>query len=378
MIHTIKPMKITFIGGGNMACAIIGGLVKQGLSAKNIQVVEPNPERVKWIINKFNASVTEEISNIDQDTNVIVLAVKPQIMDTVVERLAQFSWPRALFISIAAGVNIAQLANHLGTSSPIVRFMPNMPALIGVGMTGMFANESVSEEQRQQAHAVARACGEVLEVHKEELIDAVTAVSGSGPAYFLLMMASMQKASQTLGISEKEAQLLVNQTALGAASLAINSPLSYTELCQQIASPQGTTEAALNTLKDENFERATERAVQKAYNRAIELSGKPVDHFKSVVIARKANQYFDGKVTSRTLEFMDGSLKTLGIMLPGNYEFSTQQHELMEIASGEMQLKKPNSDQWVTIKAGDSFEIEANSSFQVHVLKLVDYCCSYS
>ena len=273
MSQALVDHTIAFIGGGNMASAIISGLLHKGHPANQMLVAEPNEERANWLKETYSVRIAGSTSDAIQEGQVIVLAVKPQIIKSVCDDVpSHLSFEGKVFVSIAAGTSIANLADSLGEATAIVRLMPNMPALVGAGMSGLYANLATSEEQKSAAMAIAKACGDCIEVKKEEDINAVTALSGSGPAYFLLMMDAMMKAGEGLGLNHQEVYRLVTQTALGAAKLAIASDASAEQLCQQIASKGGTTEAALNTLNASGVPLATEQAVTAAFHRANELS----------------------------------------------------------------------------------------------------------
>ena len=271
---SIQESKIAFIGGGNMAAAIVQGLLKQGHTEQSIVICEPDTKRAKWLKSSFNITVTDLAEVAVSFADAVVLAVKPQIILSVIEPLAQTDASAGkVFISIAAGTSVQTLASRLGQDTAIVRLMPNMPALVNAGMTGLYANEHTDDQQKEIAKWVAQACGALIELEDENQINAVTALSGSGPAYFLLMMQAMQEQGRSLGLSDQQIKALVTQTAIGAGQLAQASEYSPEELCQQIASKGGTTEAALDVLKRANVDGATRQAVKAAYNCSIELSG---------------------------------------------------------------------------------------------------------
>src|SRR5690606_7115932 len=239
---------ITFIGGGNMAQALIGGLIARGLPPACITVSDP-VEQVRTLLAEKGIQATDDNIVAVQDADIVLLAVKPQVLASVLKPLHGLLDGK-LVISIVAGAEIATLAALLGTER-IVRVMPNTPALVQTGAHGLFANVEVSTEDRDLASQVLASTGLTIWVNSEAQIDAVTAVSGSGPAYFFYMMESMIRAGMNLGLDEKVATALTLQTALGAAQMAITSSNTPAELRKNVTSPNGTTQAAL-----EVFDRA--------------------------------------------------------------------------------------------------------------------------
>ena len=264
---------ITFIGAGNMARSLISGLI-QDKTDLNIRVSDPNKEALSSI-QKINPEIEAYQDNTAaiKGTDVVVLAVKPQIMQVVCEpMLKAIQTEKPLVISIAAGVGIKKMSQWLGGESlAIVRCMPNTPALVQSGMTGLYANDHVSEEQGNLAESILRSVGSTLWLDDEDKLDAVTAVSGSGPAYYFLVMEAMQNAAQKLGLSAEEARLLVLQTAFGAAKLALESSDDASVLRQRVTSKGGTTEAALNELINGGLPDLFEAALKAAEMRSKEL-----------------------------------------------------------------------------------------------------------
>ena len=271
---TENRTQITFIGAGNMARSIIAGLVSDH-AVVDITVSDPNQEQLDVIRGQWpNCQTTTDNAQAVSKADLIVLAVKPQIMQLVCESLApdvQLSKP--LIVSIAAGVSESSLSTWLGGLLPIVRCMPNTPALVQSGMSGLYANSRVSDEQRSLAESVMRAVGMVLWFEDEDKLHAVTAVSGSGPAYFFLVMEAMQRSAEGFGLTEDEARLLVSQTAFGAAKLALESKDSSAELRKQVTSKGGTTEAAIAQLQAAGLEAIFDTALKAAAQRSIVLSG---------------------------------------------------------------------------------------------------------
>lgn len=263
--------KIVFIGGGNMARSLIGGLVADGQSAKQIHVVDKQPEVLTNLQQKYAVQVHDEISAALSDADVVVLAVKPQQMQDVIKSLAPI-WPeKALLISIAAGIRLEDMSRWLQQPAAIVRAMPNTPSLVQAGATALFANENVTDIQKEQAEAILRAVGIAIWLETESKMDAVTALSGSGPAYFFLVMEAMENAAIELGLSQETARMLCLETAFGAAKMALESDLPAATLRQQVTSPGGTTERAIHELEDGGLHGLFENALVAAALRAREL-----------------------------------------------------------------------------------------------------------
>jgi len=266
--------KITFIGAGNMARSLVAGLVEDN-AAVEITVSDPNEEQLDIIRGKWPVcQATTDNHAAISEADIVVLAVKPQIMQMVCEGLQDsVQQSKPLIISIAAGVSESSLSQWLGGLLPVVRCMPNTPALVQAGMTGLYANSRVSDEQRSLAESIMRAVGMVLWFDDEEKLHAVTAISGSGPAYFFLVMEAMQASAEGFGLSAQEARVLVQQTAFGAAKLAMESPESAGELRRNVTSPGGTTEAAIGQLQSAGLEATFDAALKAAAQRSIVLSG---------------------------------------------------------------------------------------------------------
>lgn len=266
------PNQITFIGGGNMARSLISGLLANGVSPQQIRVVDPNDEQRQQIAH-MNVATYANQSEAVAGSDVIVLAVKPQVMSQVAQDLTDFTQrTKPLIVSIAAGIRCDDLGRWLGGNVAIVRTMPNTPAMVQSGATGLFANTQVTAAQKGQAESIMRAVGITLWVNEETQLDAVTALSGSGPAYFFLMMEAMMAAGEKLGLDTKTSRLLTVQTAFGAAKMAIESKVDPATLRAQVTSPNGTTERAINTFAQNNFETTVMNAMQAAQTRATELA----------------------------------------------------------------------------------------------------------
>ena len=263
--------QITFIGAGNMAASLIGGLCKQGVNPANISASDPNTAQLEALKSQHPIHTSTENSLAVKNADIIVLAVKPQVMRQVCEQLAPFLTEQHLIISIAAGITCSNLSLWLGVNS-IVRCMPNTPSLIQQGVSGLYATEQVSELQREQAQQLLSAVGLAVWLDTEQLIDAVTAVSGSGPAYFFLLIEAMTQAGIQLGLPADTAALLAKHTAQGASTMACQSSLNAAQLRQQVTSPNGTTEAAIQTFQAGGFTELVDSAVRSAATRSHELA----------------------------------------------------------------------------------------------------------
>lgn len=262
--------KIAFIGGGNMAQALIGGLLAKDLKASRITVAEPLAE-LRTLLAARGVQVSADNRAAVMDADVVVLAVKPQVMGSVLAGLAGVLQGR-LVISIAAGVSTDTLASMLGGHSRIIRAMPNTPALVQTGATGLYASSGVTAQDRQDASSILAATGLVLWVQDEAQMHAVTAVSGSGPAYFFYWMEAMIAAGKSLGLDERTARDLTLQTALGAAQMAITSGEHPSRLRQNVTSPNGTTQAAIEKMNELAVSAHIEQAIAAAALRSEALS----------------------------------------------------------------------------------------------------------
>jgi pyrroline-5-carboxylate reductase len=263
--------QIAFIGAGNMAASLIGGLLRAGTPAGSIVAADPAPEQRQRLAASGIATTADNVAAIN-DANVIVLAVKPQVMRTVVRNLRDHLDHRPLLISIAAGVTTASIATWSRADAPIVRCMPNTPALYGAGITALFANDRVEPGQRALARDILAAAGEVLWVEAEAQLDAVTAVSGSGPAYFFYLMEAMVQAGTRLGLAPDVAARLTVSTAYGAAVMARETGTDPAGLRRNVTSPGGTTERAIAVLDDASVQHAFREAIEQAAIRSRELA----------------------------------------------------------------------------------------------------------
>jgi pyrroline-5-carboxylate reductase len=269
---SLKNISIGFIGAGNMAVSLIKGLLSTGINPTNIWAADIDQEKLERLAadSKVNTTRSEDFA---ATTDVLVLAVKPQAMKNVCLQLTnEINGSKPLIISIAAGITTDNLAAWLGADSSIVRCMPNTPALIGKGASALFANSAVSDSQKQIAQEVMGAVGISVWVTAEADIDSVTAVSGSGPAYFFLFIEAIQKAAVDLGLSEELARQLSYHTALGAAELAIGSDDDIETLRKNVTSPGGTTEKAILAFENGGLRELVADAVQAAQRRSIELA----------------------------------------------------------------------------------------------------------
>jgi len=264
-----SSMNICFIGGGNMAAALIGGMTEKGFAADRISVVEINQDNRAKLHRDFAVRTVESLTDGIPDSDVVVFAVKPQQLREVAQQAAPLLAGK-LLISIAAGIRAGDLARWAGSES-VVRTMPNTPALVQSGMTGMYALPGVSAAQREQAQAILMAVGDVLWLEDETMIDAVTAISGSGPAYVFYFIEALQKAGQELGFSADDARRLSLATFLGASKLAASSDEEPGVLRARVTSKNGTTERALLSMDANHVAEYIAQAAKAAADRAKEM-----------------------------------------------------------------------------------------------------------
>ncbi|MNK74253.1 Pyrroline-5-carboxylate reductase [compost metagenome] len=267
----MSKTRIAFIGAGNMAASLIGGLRAKGLEAAQIRASDPGEETRARVSAEHGIETFADNAQAIDGADVVVLAVKPQAMKAVCEAIRPSLKPNQLVVSIAAGITCASMNNWLG-AQPIVRCMPNTPALVRQGASGLFATAEVSAEQRQQAQELLSAVGIALWLNEEQQLDAVTAVSGSGPAYFFLLIEAMTAAGVKLGLPADIAAQLTLQTALGAAHMAVSSDVDAAELRRRVTSPAGTTEAAIKSFQANGFEALVEKALGAAAHRSAEMA----------------------------------------------------------------------------------------------------------
>jgi pyrroline-5-carboxylate reductase len=264
-------MKITFIGGGNMAAALIAGLAGTLTQGANIHVVDPNPEALERLRARHGVSTAPQVDDQVAASEVVVLAVKPQQMRAVAGALLPQLAKQPLVLSIAAGIRGADLSRWLGGYGAIVRSMPNTPALIGQGITGMVAMPGASEQQKTAADSIMRAVGQTVWLDDETLIDPVTAVSGSGPAYVFYFLEAMQQAAQEMGLSAVQGRELALATFTGAAQLAAQSSDPVEVLRERVTSKGGTTHAAITSMEQAGVKQAIIEAMKAAAARGREL-----------------------------------------------------------------------------------------------------------
>jgi pyrroline-5-carboxylate reductase len=266
-------MNVVFIGGGNMADALIGGLLKNGFAADQLRAVDVSGDARRRLAEKYRVECFDEARRALRAGDVVVFAVKPQQM----REAARFSGLKDnanLVISIAAGVTLGSLSRWLGGYARMVRAMPNTPALIGAGVAGLYALPGVSEAERRQAEAILGAVGGTVWIEDEALMDAVTAVSGSGPAYVFWFIEQLAAAGVNLGLTKEISQKLAIETVLGSAKLAAQSADSPAALRERVTSKGGTTEAALKAFAEQKLAERFLRAVEAARDRGAELGGQ--------------------------------------------------------------------------------------------------------
>ena len=266
-----KP-KLAFIGGGNMAASLVGGLLEKGFCSKNVTVSDPLKKNLNQLSQRFGVNTTSDNSVAVRNADLVVLSIKPQIMQSVCKALVASLKNMPPIISIAAGIPLESLERWLGKDTPIIRCMPNTPALVQTGAAGLFANSNVKQKQRDLAQEIFNAVGICCWLEKEDDIDLVTAVSGSGPAYFFLFMETMEKVAIDLGLSQEISRKLILQTALGAAKMASESDNNPAELRKQVTSPNGTTEKAIDTFIQKDILGLFDKAIGNAVKRAKEMA----------------------------------------------------------------------------------------------------------
>lgn len=265
--------RLTFIGSGNMATAIIGGLVEKKFPPAQIQVCGPSAEELERLNTRYGVITSHEASDFMNDTDILLLCVKPQVMQSVCEALGPHT-REATVVSIAAGVTTDQLRTWLGRDVPIVRCMPNTPAMVHEGATGLYAAANVEPRTLELIESLFAAIGRVRRVSAEAELHAVTALSGSGPAYGFYLLEAMIAAGQRMGLSADTSKELACQTLLGAASLAQASEDAPATLKQRVMSPGGTTEQAVFHLRDNGFSEQVQSAILKAWQRSYTLAGE--------------------------------------------------------------------------------------------------------
>ncbi|HEX7341503.1 MAG TPA: pyrroline-5-carboxylate reductase [Rhodanobacteraceae bacterium] len=265
--------RITFIGGGNMARSLVGGMVRAGHDASLLHVAEPDAAARERLASDFGVDTHADNHAAINGANIVVFAVKPQVLPAVCADLGSaIATARPLLISIAAGIRTDQIERWLGNPAAVVRVMPNTPALIGAGANGLFANALVSADQRRQAQAILDASGICEWIDDEVLMDTVTSISGSGPAYFFLLVEALEEAAVTHGLPREAARHLAAQTCMGAGRMLLESGGAPAELRRRVTSPNGTTQAALESFAHDDFNAIVARAVDASRQRGIALA----------------------------------------------------------------------------------------------------------
>ena len=270
--NTAGP-QLGFIGAGNMARSLVSGLIKNGWQAAQLSLSDPEPTQREAVETLLGVNAYADNSEVAGRADILVLAVKPQILATVASALAStVQRKKPLVISIVAGVRIEDIDQWLGGGLPIVRVMPNTAALIGSGASGMYANNNVNAAMRNQAESILRAVGVTVWLESEDLLDVVTALSGSGPAYFFLVMEALERAAIESGLQPKQARLLTIETAFVAAKMELEGHEEPAQLRRRVTSPGGTTEQAVKVREAGGIRRLFKNAVQAAIDRAREIA----------------------------------------------------------------------------------------------------------
>lgn len=266
--------KIAFIGAGNMARAMIGGLIKNGFPAEHIWAASPNLQKHEKIKSKYSIHLTADNVEAAKHADIIVFAVKPWVMQTVcaeIKKIIQEKDP--LLISLVTGIKIASIVNWISHSHcALIRTMPNIASAVSAGATGLFANPHATSDQKDFAESLFRSVGAAVWLQKEDLLDVITAVSGSGPAYLFYIFEAMQNAAESLGLSAAEAKLLVAQTATGAAKMVMETEESFDQLRRLVTAEKGTTAAAIEVLEQHDVQNTVKKAIEAAFHRAKELA----------------------------------------------------------------------------------------------------------
>lgn len=270
----MQYQKIAFIGAGNMSRAIISGLVSNGYPAENIMASNPSRPKLDTLAKDFAIQITQSNADASDFAQVIVLSVKPQLMAQVCEKLAaEADLQNKMFISVAAGITASRLQEMLGENYPLVRVMPNTPCALGMGVSGMFASDEVTPDNKAFADFLMQQTGKTVWVDTESGIDGVIAAAGSSPAYFFYFLEGMQEKAMELGFSEEQARMMVEHTMLGAAQMVVqNQDLALRQLREQVTSKGGTTAEALRTFSQHNLHNTISDAMQAAVDRAEEMS----------------------------------------------------------------------------------------------------------
>lgn len=269
----VAPARIVFIGAGNMTTALVKGLFSQDIMLHNIMVASPRIDQQHPLCQQCKVQTTRDNVVAAEQADILILAVKPQVLQSVASGIRSVLQQRQpLVISLAAGVRIKTLVSWLGENIPIVRSMPNLPVTLQAGMISLYADSMVTSDLRGQAESLFSSVGVILWAQSEEMLDIVTAVSGSGPGYVFLMQEAMEEAARHLGIDAASARLLTTQTFLGAAQMAASGTLSPADLRAQVCSPGGTTEAGIQAFQQRQVKTVFREAIDSAWRRALELA----------------------------------------------------------------------------------------------------------
>lgn len=269
----MKNPTIAIIGSGNMGASLVGGLIADQYPKDKIWMSDRDSEKLKHIAQQFGVHTTQDNHEAVKVAEIVLLAVKPQhLKEVAIEIKASIQKHKPLVLSIAAGIRESSLREWLGDDMAIVRIMPNTPALIGCGASALFANSRVTPEQHNAAESIMRSVGLVVWLEDENWMDIVTALSGSGPAYFFLFMECLQQTAEELGLPKKVARLLTLQTAFGASRMALESEEPLAELRHRVTSPGGTTEKAIRVFEEAHLQKIIGQAVESAKTRSEELA----------------------------------------------------------------------------------------------------------
>lgn len=269
----MSSKQIGFVGAGNMAASLIGGLIADGTDPSCLWVSDIDNQKLNSLESRFGIKTTVDNAALVERVDALVIAVKPQVFSQVAKQIASAVGENGpLVVSVAAGIRTVDMERWFGGETAIVRTMPNTPALVQTGATGLYANAHTSSAQKVLAESIMRAVGVAMWVDDEQHMDVVTALSGSGPAYYFYVMEAMENAARQMGLSDATARLLTIQTALGSAKLAMESADEPALLRQKVTSPGGTTEQAIKTLQDKGLEEIFQQAMKAAATRAAELA----------------------------------------------------------------------------------------------------------
>lgn len=266
-------MRIAFIGGGHMTTALVGGLLRHGTAVDSLRVADPVPSQLERLAYEFGVRGSTDNREVVADADLLVLAVKPQDMAQAARDIAsEITGRRRLVVSVAAGIRLADLARWLGDGVPMVRAMPNRPALIGAGITALYAGAGITADDRGAVERLMSAAGETVWLDQESQMDAATAISGSGPAYFFLLIEALEAAGMAIGLPHETSRRLAAATARGAGRMAAESGLEPATLREQVTSKGGTTAAALEVMEVGGLRGIVKSAVEAAARRSVELA----------------------------------------------------------------------------------------------------------